>query len=78
MNLRNNQLKNLSKNVFNGLDSCLISLKLEMNKLEFIKSFYFKRLNSLKFIDLSSNSISSIDLTSFDGLYNLIELNLSN
>jgi insulin-like growth factor-binding protein complex acid labile subunit len=82
LDLSQNRLISLRKNSFFNLTK-LKYLNLSYNKLdlqsEFNKISYFKELSLLETLDLSFNDIKYLDtIVTFDFLYSLLYLNLSN
>ena len=77
LNLENNELTTLNKNIFIGLD-CLKILKIEKNKITSIEDNTFEHLNSLIELDLKGNSLTNITQFMFNGLQRLEKLLLSN
>jgi Leucine-rich repeat (LRR) protein len=62
-----NRLVNVAQGAFRGLNDSLLVLKLNNNKLQLIKRFYFVGLVKLDELHLQNNQISSIDMGSFTG-----------
>jgi Leucine-rich repeat (LRR) protein len=76
--LNSNQIKEIKKGAFSGLDQSLKLLNLSDNRLEFIKSHHFVDLSNLEELFLRSNQISSINANSFRFLSKLLTLDLGN
>ncbi len=85
-----NNLTSLNSIIFNGGITSLISnrisntnfltesLFLNNNFLSEIESYTFKKLNMVRFIDLSFNRLQLVDLNTFTGLSNLKIFKLNN
>lgn len=76
--LSRNHINHIYENAFAGVEKKLGSILLYKNKLQLIKSYYFRGLVALYMLDLSRNQISVIEKGSFDGLISLNDLNLEN
>ena len=76
LSLKNNKIKKIEENVFNGLSS-LKRLYLNGNKIEKIEENSFNGLYSLQILYLNSNEIEKIEDNTFNGLYSLKTLILN-
>lgn len=77
LDLSGNSLAILNAEMFVGLENCLMDLRLGQNKITNIGGISLK-LSQLRRLDLSHNNIVDIPKNAFEGVENLISLNLSN
>lgn len=77
LDLSGNSLAILNAEMFVGLENSLMELKLSQNKITNIGNIPLK-LTQLRRLDLSHNNIVDIPRNAFDGVENLVYLNLSN
>ncbi|XP_052065558.1 uncharacterized protein LOC127705275 [Mytilus californianus] len=77
LGLEENQIRKISKNHLSSvINSPLIHLNLSNNIIDYIEPNGLKQLSSLKILELHNNQISRIDQGTFDGIPNLIHLDL--
>lgn len=76
LNLQNNQIKNLEKNLTSLTK--LQYLSLANNRLELLNPEQFSTLNKLEDLDLSANQIQTIHPRTFSTMFNLKHLYLNN
>lgn len=77
LDLSGNSLAILNAEMFVGLENSIMELRLGQNKITNIGNIPLK-LNQLRRLDLSYNNIVDIPRNAFDGVENLMYLNLSN
>lgn len=77
LDLSGNSLAILNAEMFAGLENSLMELKLGQNKITNIGNISLK-LTQLRRLDLSYNNIVDIPRNAFEGVENLLYLNLSN
>lgn len=77
LDLSGNSLAILNAEMFVGLENSLMELKLGQNKITNIGNIPLK-LSQLRRLDLSYNNIVDIPRNAFEGVENLVYLNLSN
>lgn len=77
LDLSGNSLAILNAEMFVGLENSLMELKLSQNKITNIGNISL-RLTNLRRLDLSHNNIVDIPKNAFEGVENLVYLNLSN
>lgn len=77
LDISGNSLAILNAEMFVGLENSLMELRLGQNKITNIGNIPLK-LSQLRRMDLSNNNIVDIPKNAFEGVENLISLNLSN
>uniref|UniRef100_A0AC35U7R2 Leucine-rich repeat-containing protein let-4 n=1 Tax=Rhabditophanes sp. KR3021 TaxID=114890 RepID=A0AC35U7R2_9BILA len=75
--LDNNKLKSIRDTAFEGLENCLNTLSLNMNKLTAIPRAALSKLKALSVLSMKCNMITSVPNISFNNTLNLIDLDLS-
>ena len=76
LNLDDNDIRELSADAFNGLESTLRTLELNHNKLKKIPREALQNLEKLESLELHHNNIKKIYARSFNNSKNLVTLNL--
>lgn len=77
LSMANSQIGQLKEEMFKGLQSSLLRLRLDNNKINFINRDHLLYLSKLTLLNLSNNQISSIERGSFDSLTKLQSLYLN-
>ena len=76
LNLDSNDIRELSVEAFNGLESTLRTLELNHNKLKKIPREALQNLEKLESLELHHNNIKKIYARSFNNSKNLVTLNI--
>ncbi|CAD5111702.1 DgyrCDS993 [Dimorphilus gyrociliatus] len=76
LNLSQNNIKKIGKNLFNGLGMYLEELTLDSNKIVKIEERSFERLHNLRLLSLNNNKL--LDLNFFHNRINLQQIFLEN
>ncbi|XP_076250172.1 uncharacterized protein LOC143190010 [Rhynchophorus ferrugineus] len=77
LDLRRNLIASLNSDSFVGLEETLQELYLSQNRIMSLSSNTLA-LHKLRKLDLSDNHLTELPVTSFNSLYSLVHLNLSN
>jgi Leucine-rich repeat (LRR) protein len=77
LDLSQNRLVSVDENGFSGLENSLKTLRINSNRLQFLKNYFFNNLGGLLYLNLQNNQISSVQRAIFRNMVNLTTLVLA-